>query len=426
MLFFALLACADLDDTASGQVAEIAVNGRVDRSWERDVLYLWGTREEMGYAEGSLYCDRVGPLFRDYLLDGLVAEHSEYDYGVVRAVVLSGIKYEDGDLAELTAMYQGMVDHCSVEQLTVTTPNLEADSGGTRMMELEDLLFANAVADYGCSSFTAWGSASATGDTIHGRNFDWATDDKGAFLDNHIVKVYRSEEEGGAEWASVFVPGMAGCISCVSQEGVALTMHNVGGLDPVWHSNISPRMLAARAAVVATWKADDVVVSAENALEPRRQIVGNNLHLSFPMARGNGIGGVVFEYDGGDSPDGQVTVRYPGDDPGLSIPDAIVTTNHYVSRSAPDTEGDSYERISKLHTGVTLDAEAGGIDAVAGLGLLQSVERDHDGVTVHSLLIDSANRSLEVFVAPDPATAAPEGERETFDLDELFAGLPEE
>lgn len=424
MLFLALLACADPEDTATAE-AEPAVNGRVDHSWDRDVLYLWGTREEIGYAEGALYCDRVGPLFKDYLLDGLLVTYSEYDYSIVRPVVLSSIKYEAGDLAEMTAMYQGMLDHCSVEQLTVETPNLEPDSGGKRMLEFEDLLFANAVADYGCSSFTAWGSASATGDTIHGRNFDWATDDKGAFLDNHIVKVYRSEEEGGAEWASVFVPGMVGCISCVTQEGVALTMHNVGGLDPQWHSNISPRMLAARAAVAATWKATDVVVAAENALEPRRQIVGNNLHLSFPMARGNGIAAVVLEYDGGDSPDGQVTVRYPGDDPALTIPNAIMATNHYVSRSAPDTEGDSFDRLTKLQVGVTLQTHAGGVDVAAGLGLLKSVERDHDGVTVHSVIIDSANRSLEVFVAPDPATAAPEDDPVIYDLDQLFGGLPE-
>lgn len=425
MLAFLLLACTDPADSAAEAPAP-ELHGRVDHTWDREVLYLWGTREEMGYAEGSLYCDRVGPLFRDYLLDGLVANYSDYDYGIVRAYVLSGIKYEDGDLAEITAMYQGMLDHCSVEQLTVETPNLEPDSGGKRMLELDDLLFANAVADYGCSSFTVWGAASATGDTIHGRNFDWATDDKGAFLDNHMVKVYRSDDEGGAEWASVFVPGMVGCISCVTEEGVALTMHNVGGLEPRSHSNISPRMLAARAAVTATWKADDVVSAAENALEPRRQLEGNNLHLSFPMARGHGIGGVVFEYDGGDSPDGQVTVRYPGDDPDLPVSDAIVATNHYIDRSPPDTEGDSFERISKLHAAVLADSQTGGVDDAGGLGMLQSVERDHDGVTVHSVLIDSANRSLQLFVAPDPATAAPLATGVTYDLDELFAGLPAE
>jgi hypothetical protein len=317
-----------------------------------------------------------------------------------------------------------MLDTCTPEQLTIESENLEPSSGGRRMIELEDLLLANAVADYGCSSFSVWGDASATGDTIHGRNFDWETDPEGRFLENHVVKVYDSSEEGGARWASVFVPGMVGCISCVTEEGVGLTMHNVGGLESTDETGISPRMLAARAALVATWKADDVVASAEEALEPRRQLVGNNLHLSFPVARGDGIGAVVFEYDGGDSPDGQVTVRYPGEDPGLQRPDAIVATNHYLKRSAPDTSGDSFDRLASLQAAITVGVTEGGIEPQDGATLLRNVERDHDGVTAHSIVIDAANRTLQVFVAATPATPAPDSDSVTYDLDALFAGLP--
>ncbi len=428
MLILALLACSAAGtpagpspDTSAGD----ELHGRVDSSGPRDVLYLWGTRAEMGYAEGALYCDRVGPLFTDYLLDDLVANHADYDYGVTRAYVLAMTTYEDADYAEIAAMYQGMVDTCTTEQLTVVSENLEPDANGSRMLELEDMLFANAVADYGCSSFSVWGDASATGDTIHGRNFDWETDPEGQFLDNHILKVYDSTEEGGARWASLFVPGMVGCITCVTEEGVALTMHNVGGLDPQFDTDISPRMLAARAALTATWKADDLITAAEDALEPRRQRVGNNLHLSFPVARGNGIGAVVFEYDGGESPDGQVTVRYPGDDPGLPVSDAIAATNHYLLRSAPDTSGDSFDRLASLQAAVTTGEAAGGLDAAGAPSLLQAVERDHDGVTAHSVVIDDANRTLQVFVADDPDTPAPDSASVTYNLDDLFAGLPQ-
>jgi hypothetical protein len=378
----------------------------------------------MGYAEGALYCDRVSPLFKDYLLDDLVANHAPYDYGVTRAYILAMTKYEPGDLAEITAMYQGMVDTCSKEQLTVESENLEPDAYGSREIELEDLLFANAVADYGCSSFSVWGDASATGDTIHARNFDWETDPQGRFLENHILKVYDSTDEGGARWASLFVPGMVGCITCVTEEGVGLTMHNVGGLEPQDDTDISPRMLAARAALVATWQADDVIGAAEEALEPRRQLVGNNLHLSFPTARGGGIGGVVFEYDGGASDDGQVTVRYPGDDPALGT-DAIAATNHYLLRQAPDTAGDSFDRLTSLQGAITTNEQTGGVAPGSAVNLLRAVERDHDGVTAHSVVIDAANRSLQVFIADDPATPAPDSASVTYDLDELFGGLPE-
>lgn len=401
------------------------LHGRVDSTGPRDVLYMWGTRAEMAYAEGALYCDRVGPLFTDYLLDALVANHSQYDYEVTRAYVLAMTTYEDADHADIAAMYQGMVDACTAEQLTIVSDNLEPSANGSRMLEFEDMLFANAVADFGCSSFSVWGDASATGDTIHGRNFDWETDPEGQFLDNHILKVYSSSEEGGARWASLFVPGMVGCITCVTEEGVGLTMHNVGGLEAEFDADISPRMLAARAALVATWQAEDVVAAAEDALEPRRQLVGNNLHLSFPVARGGGIGAVVFEYDGGVSADGQVTVRHPGDDPGLAVAGAIVATNHYLLRSAPDTSGDSFDRLASLQTAVASGEAAGGLDATGAPTLLRAVERDHDGVTAHSVVIDAANRSIQVFVADDPDTPAPDSAPVTYDLDDLFAGLPD-
>ncbi len=424
MTLLFLLACAiEPSDETPAPAAEDGLHGRVDTVGGREVLYLWGTREEMGYAEGALYCDRVAPLFKDYLLEHLVGQYSDFTYDVARTYVLAVTKFEDDDMRELEAMYRGMKDHCSDEQLTVESDFLGPET--SHVLELEDLLFANAVADFGCSSFTVWGAASSTGDTIHGRNFDWAVDPQGTFLSAHMLKVYESSEEGGARWASVFVPAMAGCITCVTEEGVALTMHNVGGLDPTYEVDISPRMMAARAAIAATWGADDVVGDAEAALEARRQIVGNNLHLSFPMERGGGIGGVVFEYDGAaDAPDGQVTVRWPGEDAEMTRQDAIVAANHYIKREPPATDGDSYERLVSLRTDIDAAEPNGGVLPGDGRAMLGRVENGYSGLTVHSVVIDSVGRDLQLFVAPAPDVPAPETEGLHVDLDELFGGLP--
>lgn len=243
LLFFACATPPSSDGETAAPPEEDGLHGRVDTIEGREVLYLWGTREEMGYAEGALYCDRVAPLFKEYLLEHLVEQHSDYTYEVARTFVLAVTKFEDADYRELEAMYRGMTDTCSSEQLVVESDFLE---GGRKTLDFEDLLFANAVADFGCSSFTVWGEASATGDTLHGRNFDWAVDPEGTFLAAHMLKVYESTEENGARWASVFVPTMAGCITCVTEEGVGLTMHNVGGLEPEYEVDISPRMFAAR------------------------------------------------------------------------------------------------------------------------------------------------------------------------------------
>lgn len=426
MSLLLLLACATepVDDAAPAAPEEDGLHGRVEQVGGRDVLYLWGTREEMGYAEGALYCDKVAPLFKDYLLEHLVGEYTDFTYEIARTYVLAVTKFEDDDYRELEAMVRGMEDHCTDEQLTVES-ELFVESGGTLRLTLDDLLFANAVADFGCSSFTAWGEASATGDTIHGRNFDWAVDPQGSFLAAHMLKVYESSEEGGARWASLFVPGMAGCISCVSEEGVALTMHNVGGLSPTYDVDYSPRMMAARAALVATWEADNVVDAAEAALEARRQKVGNNLHMSFPTALGGGIGGVVFEYDGAsDAPDGQVTVRRPGEDPAFDRTDAIVATNHYIKRSAPDTSGDSYDRSASLRTDVDAAVPGGGVTRADAPAMLGAIARSSYGLTAHSVVVDTANRRLDVYVAPAPDVPATDAAPVEVDLDELFSGLP--
>ena len=428
-LFLFALACSVPEDThtAPAAAADPALHGKIGAAGDRDVLYLWGTREEMGYAEGALLCDRVAPLFKDYLLEHLVTNYSDYTYEVARTYILVSTKFEEDDLAELTAMYQGMVDHCTEEQLTIESEFLEPDAYGSRVLEFEDLLFANALADFGCSSFSVWGDASATGDTLHGRNFDWAADPQGTFLDDHILKVYDSTDEG-ARFVSLMVPAMAGCITCVTEEGVGITMHNVGGLDPTFDVDISPRIAAARAALVATWQAPDVVDAAEQVLESRRQYTGNNLHLSFPLARGDGTtGAVVFEYDGdSEAPDGQVTVRRPGEDPALARLDAIVATNHYVKREPPDTSGDSFERARTLRAAVDTADLTGGLDVTAGRALLASVALSDDtrGVTAHSILIDSANRQLQIFVAPSWMEAAPDFDPVIVDLDALFGELP--
>lgn len=418
-MFLLLLACSSAP--VPDLPADDGLHGRIASVGGREVLYLWGTREEMGYAEGALYCDRVAPLFKDYLLEELVAMHSDYTYDVARAFVLASVKFEEKDLAELTGLYNGILDGCTEEQLTITSELLEPQANGSRMLEFDDLLFANAVADFGCSSFSVWGDASATGDTINGRNFDWAIDPQGTFVQEHLIKVYDSTEEN-ARFLSVTVPAMAGCVTCVSEEGVAMTMHNVGGLEASRRVDISPRMFAARAALAATYGAADVVDAAEQALEPLQQITGSNLHLAFPLARGDGdVGAVVLEYDGAaDSPDGQVTVRRPGEDPDMVRTNAIVAANHYIRREAPPVDGDSQERTMTLRQ--TIDA--GAVDLAAGRAMLSAVKNGYSGITTHSILLDTANRELQVFVAPTAIDAAPDFEPVILDLDAIFAELP--
>lgn len=413
MLIAALLGCA-ADPTPAGPAGEDPPwQGRLERAGDREVLYLWGTRREIGYAEGALTCDRVGALFKSYLLEYLVGEYTEYDYEVAKTLVLGASTFDPADLEELEGYYDGATDWCTDEQLTIES---EMFPVGPHRLDLDDLRFANAVGDFGCSSFTVWGAASATGDTLHGRNFDWAIDPEETFLTDHLVKVYDSVDEGG-RFASVMVPAMAGCVSCVTEEGVSLTMHNVSGEPADSPVGISPRMPAARAALVSTLGADDPIAAAEATLEARPQLVGNNLHLAMPMARGHGEGGVVLEYDGdSDHPDGRVTVRRAGEDEQEPRTDVTLAANHYAKRRVDLGDDDSNGRIDTLARAI----DRGAVRELDAQGLLDAVKNGYSGITAHSIVVDAAARELSVYVAPHADTSATESEPTVFALDELF------
>ncbi len=406
---------SDDDDDDSGDT----LHGRIEEVDGIEVLYLWGTREEMGYAEGALYCHRMPDLFKAYILEYLVADYG-VPYEMIQALVENAVELDDGDLAEMEALYQGAEEHCSPEEFIVESEYLEEEAGGSRALEFGDLVAANILGDFGCSSFSVWGEASATGDTIHARNFDWAIDPGGVFLDQHILKVYDSDDQGGAQYASLTVPGLVGCMSCVTAEGRAITMHNVTGLEATQSTGIFPRMLATRAALAATWGSDDPAAAAEAVLEAALQRVGNNLHLSYPTGSDSPGGAVVFEYDGAtDHEDGQATVRESGEYADMGTPDALACTNHYIKRTDPPTEGDSYDRHHTLIDGIDAAVATGGLDADGAHALIAQVANPY---TAHSVVVDAAASELRIFVAPEPGTPATDATPHVIDLSEAFEG----
>ena len=167
---------------------------------------------------------------------------------------------------------------------------------------------------------------------------------------------------------------------------------------------------------------DDIVAAAEAALEAAPQRAGNNLHLSFPLERGNGGGAVVFEFDGAtDHADGQVTVRHPGFDPDLQTDEAIACTNHYLQRSEPPADNDSTQRLEVLRAGLNEAVVGTGLDVESARALIEAVSWE---ATAHSVVMDSATRELRIYVAPETGTPAPTAEPAVVQLDALFANLP--
>ena len=399
------------------------VNGRLETVDGIEVLSMWGTREEMGYAEGALLCGRITDFFEQYVLD-YVVPNSGYDYATLTALVTIAYSLPEDDVRELEAMLLGVRERCPAEDLVLTSENLEPAAGGSREVTFDDLKIGHALADWACSSLTVWGEASATSGTIHARNLDFLQDDDGVILDSHIVKAYMSSEDDGAIWASVSFPGLIGCISCFNNEGTGITMHNVAALGT--SGNAVPRMLAARRALVDSLGATDPVADAEAALEACPQQVGNNLHFSMHCATTGCAGGAVFEYDGySEHTDEFATVRVPGDvDDGVTTADAIVCTNHYMERDTPPTSGGSYDRYQTLVDGVNAGVTAGGLDIAGALALMATTSEQNTGSpTVHTVIMDTETMTLRVYVPDSTAIEAPAATPHVIDLALLFTSI---
>jgi len=415
----------DVTDVEEEELPPPDVNGRLERVGDLDVLYLWGTREEMGYADGALLCGRITRFFKDYILDHVIPD-SGLDYATVTSLVTLMHVFPEGDLAELEAMYQGMLDHCPPEDLIIESEYLEPSAGGSREIVLSDFKVGHALPDFLCSSLTVWGEASQSGKTLHARNLDFYVDPGGTFLAEHVIKVYDSDEEGGARFLSVAIPGLIGCISCFTEDGGGITIHNADG--PSAGGGYVPRILAARAALTASMYAADRVAAAEAVVEASPQYMGDNFHLSFPCDTAECIGGAVFELDGDAThEDGQVTVRLPGEfDGGVTTDDAIACTNHYQKRTAAEPDGSStFVRFQAVVDGINGALASGGLDAAGAQTVMAATAQQRAGfLTVHTVIMDTDAMELHVYVADAVDDPSPNATPTVLDLDALFSGLP--
>lgn len=421
------------DATAADDPGEVEptydVNGVLETVDGLEVMRVWGTREEMGYAEGALLCGRLTEIFEKYALDYAVAG-TGVGYETVQAFASTFFTIPEDHERQLRAMLLGMQERCDPEDLIITSDNLEAAAGGSREITYEDLFVAHVLPDYLCTSLTVWGDASATGDTIHGRNLDFLLDPDGVFLDEHMLKVYQSSEEGDATFASLSIPALIGCFTCFSSEGVGFTMHNVGGLTDDTPTGNIPRTLAMRDAIVATIGEADKVAAADAVFDAAPQEMGNNLHMSMPCdGTGGCIGAAVFEYDGNSAhEDGHSTVRLPGDvDDGLTSDMTFVVANHYMLRDTPPTSGNSYDRYQAHVTGINDQLAGDGTVSVEdAVAMLQNTADLNTGSpTVHSVVMDASTMTLHVFIAElsGDLTEAPYTTPHEIDLDAIFSSF---
>lgn len=319
-LFAALLLTGGLLAQQRG-ASEPKVAGRLEAKDGIDVLYLHGTVEERGFAEGYLCAERIRALFRGVALsEKVVPSPGLWSLLVVPRVaqmvdvppwvgtwaeaVIDGIEAKDGDLLEI--------------------PELN------REIQPIDLVACAALPDFlglACSSFAAWGDDVDGDGPLIGRNLDYFATDE---LLRQTMVIVHAPRPGRAGWVSIGWPGIAGCLTGVSEHGVGVAIHDVPA-DAIDGSKITPRPLALQELIERFVPGEAPAEEAAAILRGFRYGMGGNFLVGWRRDGDRGAGGAVFEvWPAAELADG-VVVRGATDGH-----DFVVCTNHHRARIEPE------------------------------------------------------------------------------------------
>lgn len=200
------------------------------------VVKVWGTHNERGYAYGFLMGAEITQTFSSYLRP----QFGNY-YAVARNIVT------DGQNLKIDSLF-------SVEALAMIA-GMDAAGTNTAAMDYVDLLVANCFLDIseimgvspgmGCSSLMSWGDATAgtdlDGKSVISRHLDWST--SSYLVNNQVILIQLPSEPGEQPWLCVGFAGLFSVLSGLNQNlGVFQNMmddfsgNSVPGTlyEPIW------------------------------------------------------------------------------------------------------------------------------------------------------------------------------------------------
>jgi hypothetical protein len=205
-------------------------NGSIEYNGEQEILNVWGTNYEMGYAQGYLLNKRIIDFAEDFLFNGMGISPSEYNY--LHSQYWDYFTVPNQYISEANGLLDGIVD---------AGYSIYIDTLG-RNMDSTDVLIANSIGDVsyifaylkplGCTSLSSWGNATnqdtlLNGNIIMGRNLDFTHTDM--MLVNALLMTF--DPNNGKDWVGFGYPGIISCISGMNEDMLAVEM-NMG-----YHTN---------------------------------------------------------------------------------------------------------------------------------------------------------------------------------------------
>ena len=225
---------------------------------DRQLIYLWGTHEERGYACGFLLGEPIRDVFEQYFLDYYL-QGSATAYAFLRGYFSENFEVEDKYHQEAAGIAAGMLAAGHDPWCELLGRDLDST----------DILVVNAIVDYsalsrlpqvpqlpdlGCSSISSWGEATAAdplleGDLVFTRLLDWSP--HSVLHDNHLLMIHFPAEEDEQPWISFTFPGLIGALSAVNQAGVGAFLNMGNNNNGYTQESLHPVLLTVRNGIEA-------------------------------------------------------------------------------------------------------------------------------------------------------------------------------
>lgn len=219
------------------------------------VIYLKGSPFEIGYADGVLMQDKMHTLENGFLemIRGYVPQHWFMEvlknYVIWRNRHLSNFVPVDYRM-EIYATTLGCPDiHPEEGNFYNRLLNYHAAHDVSYMMIDNPFIASRA----GCTAFGAWGKATANGDLITGRNFDWEAAE--VFSRDRVVEMV--EPDGKIPFISLSWAGMAGVVSGMNRAGISVTVNGAPSQLP--NTTATPVAIVAREIMESAHNLDEAL-----------------------------------------------------------------------------------------------------------------------------------------------------------------------
>ncbi|MEA2104806.1 MAG: T9SS type A sorting domain-containing protein [Candidatus Cloacimonadota bacterium] len=203
------------------------VNGELYDINGKNILKIWGTHSERGYAYGFLMQAGITDVMKNYIL-GQVFMNNSIAYENIRTYFENYYGIEQKYIDETESMITGIQEGGGILYSTVLG----------RDLDYIDILLCNTIVDLSarfsilgdvmhCSGISSWGESTVqdpelAGESIITRLLDWTPSQ--TLLDNQLIIVSIPSEADEQGWISFSFSGMLGSLSGINESGVTAFM----------------------------------------------------------------------------------------------------------------------------------------------------------------------------------------------------------